>query len=88
MKSITTCVEGGFDLESWRTDRAKGSIKTIGLNRIAKARLERNRASGRCFNGFVCQLVGLWEQDKDERIIGNKVRSIGVNLSREVVPIE
>ncbi len=33
-----------------------------------KARLDKNRAPGQCYNGFICQLVDLWEEVKEERI--------------------
>ena len=35
---------------------------TIGLRRITKAKLDRNRAPGQCYVGFICQFVDLWEK--------------------------
>ena len=57
---------------------------TVGIKKITKSRMDRNRAPGQCYDGFIWQLIDLWEQDKDERIIGNKVRSIGVDKGVEV----
>jgi len=34
---------------------------TIGLRRTTKARLDRSRAPGQCYDGFLCQLVDMWE---------------------------
>ena len=35
---------------------------SIGLKRATKAKLDRNRAPGQCYDGFLCQLVDLWEK--------------------------
>ncbi len=35
---------------------------TIGLKTRTKARLDANRAPGQCYDGFLCQLVNLWEE--------------------------
>ena len=37
---------------------------TIGLKTITKARMNKNRAPGQCYDGFICQLVDLWEKNK------------------------
>ena len=34
---------------------------TIGLKRTTKKRLDRGRAPGQCYDGFLCQLMDLWE---------------------------
>jgi hypothetical protein len=41
---------------------AKKSRTTVSLNRSTKARLDRWRANGQCYDGFLCQLISLWEQ--------------------------
>ena len=46
----------------------KTPVTTIGLHRITKARLDKHRAPGQCYDGFICQLVDLWEDAKKERI--------------------
>ena len=35
---------------------------TIGLKITTKDKLDENRAPGQCYDGFICQLVDLWEQ--------------------------
>jgi hypothetical protein len=40
---------------------------TIGVKRMTKARLDKNRAPGQCYEGFICQLIDLWERVKGER---------------------
>lgn len=47
---------------------AKSQTTAIGVWRTTKARLDKNRAPGQCYNGFICQLVDLWEELKQERI--------------------
>ena len=39
---------------------------TIGLRKRTKGKLDRNRAPGQCYDGFICQLVDLWEKTKRE----------------------
>ena len=34
---------------------------TIGLKSATKDKLDRNRAPGQCYDGFLCQMVELWE---------------------------
>ena len=43
------------------------SRSTIGLKRDTKDRLDQNRASGQCYDGFICQLVDLWEKVKENK---------------------
>ena len=40
---------------------------TIGLKKTTKDKLDNNRAPGQCYDGFICQLVSLWEKVKEER---------------------
>jgi hypothetical protein len=35
---------------------------TIGLKKATKDRLDRNRAPGQCYDGFLGQMVDLWEK--------------------------
>ena len=35
---------------------------TIGLKKTTKWRLDKGRAPGQCYDGFLCQLMDLWEQ--------------------------
>ena len=34
---------------------------TIGLKRTTKSKLDSNRAPGQCYDGFLCQMMELWE---------------------------
>jgi hypothetical protein len=34
---------------------------TVGLRQSTKEKLDKNRAPGQCYDGFICQLVDLWE---------------------------
>ena len=36
---------------------------TIGLRETTKNKLDSNRAPGQCYDGFLCQLVDLWEKN-------------------------
>ncbi|MCK9524581.1 MAG: hypothetical protein M0R49_01455 [Limnochordia bacterium] len=35
---------------------------TIGLRWVTKEKLDKNRAPGQCYDGFISQLVDLWEK--------------------------
>ncbi len=35
---------------------------TIGLRVSTKAKLDKSRAPGQCYDGFLCQLVDMWEE--------------------------
>ncbi len=50
---------------------------TIGLKNTTKARLDENRALGQCYDGFICQLVDLWERVKKEN------QDFVLNLNKE-----
>lgn len=45
---------------------------TIGLRRSTKAKLDRSRAPGQCYDGFLCQLVDMWEEVHDGKEFGRK----------------
>ncbi len=38
---------------------------TIGIKRDTKARLDKNRAPGHCYDGFVYQLIDYWEKRRE-----------------------
>jgi len=40
---------------------------TVGVRQSTKDRLDKNRAPGQCYDGFLCQLVDLWEQSNNPR---------------------
>ena len=39
---------------------------TVGLRQSTKKRLDKNRAPGQCYDGFLCQLLDLWESQKKQ----------------------
>ncbi len=41
---------------------ASKSRTTVSVNRSTKARLDRWRDHGQCYDEFLCQLISLWEQ--------------------------
>ncbi len=41
---------------------AKNTRSTIGLRMSTKDKLDKNRAPGQCYDGFLCQLVDMWEE--------------------------
>ena len=47
-----------------RTSKTKILRTTIGIKRMTKAQLDKNRALGQSYEGFICQLIDLWERVK------------------------
>ena len=43
------------------------SRSSIGLKRATKDKLDKNRAPGQCYDGFICQLIDLWESIKESK---------------------
>jgi hypothetical protein len=41
---------------------------TIGIKVATKDKLNKNKAPGQCYDGFICQLVDLWEKTKESRL--------------------
>jgi hypothetical protein len=39
---------------------------TIGIWKSTKDKLDKNKAPGQCYNGFICQLVDMWERIGEE----------------------
>jgi hypothetical protein len=39
---------------------------TIGLKKTTKSRLNKERAPGQCYDGFLCQMMDLWDETKKE----------------------
>ena len=44
---------------------------TIGLKAETKQMLDKNRAPGQCYDGFICQLVALWEKTNSSSLSDN-----------------
>jgi hypothetical protein len=48
-------------MQELKDNEAKRQMTTIGVRKTTKAKLDKNRAPGQCYDGFICQLVDLWE---------------------------
>ena len=56
----------------------KTTHTTIGLRKTTKQRLDGRRAPGQCYDGFLCQLIDLWEASKASgRGIKKKTQATG-----------
>ena len=40
----------------------KNTRSTIGLKMSTKKKLDQSRAPGQCYDGFLCQLVDMWDE--------------------------
>ena len=52
------------------------SRTTVGVKKTTKDKLDKNKAPGQCYDGFICQLVDLWEG------IEGKKQDYVINLKR------
>ena len=43
-------------------ERLRNTRSTIGVRNSTKAKLDRSRAPGQCYDGFLCQLVDMWDE--------------------------
>jgi hypothetical protein len=50
---------------------------TVGVKQNTKDRLDKNRAPGQCYDGFLCQMVDLWEETNSASRNGKKIPSRG-----------
>jgi len=55
-------------MQELENDGARGQTTTIAIWKSTKDKLDRNRAPGQCYNGFISQLVDLWEKTGEEKI--------------------
>ena len=53
---------------SYQEERAENNTTTIAIHKSTKDKLDRIRAPGQCYNGFICQLIDLWERAGDEKV--------------------
>ena len=60
----------GAVLTKEKSNGMSNARTTIGLRGITKHKLDKNRAPGQRYDGFICQLIDLWESNF------NKVSSI------------
>lgn len=49
------------------TKKSHETRTTVGVKQSTKEKLDRNRAPGQCYDGFICQMVDLWEQSGDTK---------------------
>ena len=47
-----------------KDDKSAGWMTSIGIKRETKERLRRNRYRGQSYDGFMCELLDLWEDTK------------------------
>ena len=50
-----------------QTAKAREARTTVGLKQTTKDKLDKNRAPGQCYDGFICQMVELWERTQGDR---------------------
>lgn len=49
-----------------RKNGVGNTTTTIAIHKSTKEKLDRNKAPGQCYNGFICQLLDLWEKTAGE----------------------
>jgi len=59
-----------------RNNRNK-SITSIAIWKSTKDKLDKNKAPGQCYNGFICQLVDLWEKVGEEKVYSRAGSAVG-----------
>ena len=70
-------------IQKLENDGANKPTTTIAIWKSTKDKLDRNRAPGQCYNGFISQLVDLWEKTGEEKIF-SRAGSAGGNQGAEV----
>jgi len=50
-----------------RSKKPAEARTTVGVRQSTKDRMDKNRAPGQCYDGFLCQLVDLWEESKSKK---------------------
>ena len=63
--------------EEQRNNEGKNTT-TIAVWKSTKDKLDRNKAPGQSNNGFICQLIDLWEKTGEEKIF-SRAGSAGGN---------
>jgi hypothetical protein len=49
-------------LESEKRSKRTSDRATLGIKLSTKSKLDKNRAPGQCYDGFICQMIDLWEE--------------------------
>ena len=65
-------------MEKFEGNGANKPTTTISVWKTTKGKLDKNKAPGQCYSGFICQLVDLWEQTGEEKIF-SRAGSAGGN---------
>jgi len=60
MKTSTEAIAVKNEYQNNGSDKAR---TTIGIRMITKDKLDKNRAPGQCYDGFIRQMVDLWERN-------------------------
>ncbi len=50
-------------------NKSNNLTATIAIWKSTKDKLDKHRAPGQCYNGFICQLVELWEKTGEEKLL-------------------
>ncbi len=58
--------------------RQKDVYTTLNLRVSTKKRINKDRAPGQCYDGFICQLIDSWENIKENK----KDYAININKGR------
>ncbi|MDD4635312.1 MAG: hypothetical protein WC231_02155 [Dehalococcoidales bacterium] len=53
---------------------------TLGIKLSTKSKLDKNRAPGQCYDGFICQMIELWEEVNGSRFNKPGSRSVNGNV--------
>jgi hypothetical protein len=51
-----------------KNDKMPLARTTIGITKSTHERLNKNRAPGQCYDGFICQLIELWEKNQEGKL--------------------
>jgi hypothetical protein len=55
---------------------------TIGLRKTTKKQLDGKRAPGQCYDGFLCQLMDLWDASNESKRPRKKIREAKQEVPR------
>jgi hypothetical protein len=53
-------------------DQHKTPRTTICLHSATKNKIDKFRAPGQCYDGFLCQLIEMWKETHNVRVLGKK----------------
>ncbi len=50
---------------------------TIGLRVSTKQKMDKNRAPGQCYDGFLCQLIDMWQEQHQDNHYSHRYMHLG-----------